>query len=85
MMSAGKGERAMQHNGNNNGYPHIEPLEISDEDLREAIREEVEARLEMTFDEFVEAYQEGTLPDTLAANELAMLWRFVGLSSGVRA
>ncbi len=68
-----------------NGYPHIEPLEISDEELREGIRREVEANLEMSFEEFVRAYQEGTLPDTLLANELAMLWHFVELSSGVRA
>jgi hypothetical protein len=73
-----------QPDGSQNGYPHIEPLEITDEELLEGIREAVEARTDMTFDEFVEAYREGLLPDTLATNELAMLLRFVELSSGVR-
>ena len=68
-----------------NGYPQIEPLEISDDELREQIGREAEARLGMDFDEFVESYREGTLPDTLAVNELVMLLRFVELSGGVRA
>jgi hypothetical protein len=67
-----------------NGYPHIEPVEVTDEELLEEIRKGVEARTAMTFDEFVEAYREGTLPDTLAANELAILLHFVELSSGIR-
>jgi hypothetical protein len=68
-----------------NGYPEIEPVEISDDELRAEIAREVGVRLGMGYDEFVEAYQEGTLPDTLAVNELVMLLRFVELSGGVRA
>lgn len=73
------------HNVSSNGYPQIDPVEISDDELRGEIAREVEARLEMNFDEFVEAYREGTLPDTLAVNELVMLLRFVELPGGVRA
>ena len=68
-----------------NGYPHIEPSDVSHEELREGIRREVETNLGMAFEDFLEAYEGGTLPDTLLANELAMLWHFVELSSGVRA
>ncbi len=68
-----------------NGYPHIEPLEISDEELREQIEREAKSRLGMSFEEFVEAYQEGTLPDTPAVNELVILLRFVEYPSDVRA
>jgi hypothetical protein len=64
-------------------YPHIEPLDISDEEILEEIREGVETRTNMTFEEFVKAYQEGTLPDELAENELKMLLRFVDISSGI--
>jgi hypothetical protein len=71
--------------GERNGYPHIEPLEVSDEELRNGIRRAVETDLGMSFEEFIAAYDEGTLPDTLLANELAMLWHFVELSSGVQA
>lgn len=60
-----------------NGYPHIEPLKISDEELREHIAREAEARLGMTYEKFVEAYQEGSLPDTVAVNELIILLDFV--------
>ncbi len=73
------------HNVSSNGYPQIEPVEISDDELRLEIAREVEARLDMDFYEFVEAYHEGSLPDTLAVNELVMLLRFVELSGGVRA
>jgi len=73
------------HSASSNGYPQIDPVEISDDELRAEIGREVEARLGMDYDEFVEAYQEGTLPDTLAVNELVMLLRFVELSGGVRA
>lgn len=73
------------HNVSSNGYPKIEPVEISDDELRGEIGREVEARLDMTYDQFVEAYREGSLPDTLAVNELVMLLRFVELSGGVRA
>jgi hypothetical protein len=73
------------HSVSSNGYPEIDPVEISDDELREEISREVQARLGMDFDHFVEAYREGTLPDTLAVNELVMLLRFVELSGGVRA
>ncbi len=66
-----------------NGYPHIEPLEISDEELREQIAQEAEEYLGMTYEEFVEAYRQGTLPDELVANELVMLLRFVEQSSRI--
>lgn len=73
----------MQHKVSHNGYPHIEPLEISDEELREQIAREAKEYLGMSYEEFVEAYRQGTLPDELAANELAMLLRFVEYSSRV--
>jgi hypothetical protein len=68
-----------------NGYPEIEPVEISDDELREGIAREAEARLGMTYEELVEAYQEGTLPDTLAVNELVILLRFLEFSGGIPA
>jgi hypothetical protein len=71
------------HSGSRNGYPSIEPVEISDDDIRREIALEAEARLNMTYEDFVEAYQDGTLPDTLAANELAMLQYFVEYSGDV--
>lgn len=67
-----------------NGYPHIEPLEISDNEILEEIRREVESSLEMPFDEFLEAYRKDTLPDELIANELAMLLDFVEYSASIR-
>lgn len=72
------------HNGSRNGHVHIEPLEVSNDDLLEVIRREVEDNLDMTFDEFVEAYENDALPDDLIANELAMLLYFVEYSNGVR-
>ena len=74
---------AEQYNGSRNGHPHIEPLEISDEELLEQIAREAKEHLNMSFDEFVEAYRNGTLPDELIANELAMLLRFVEYTSRV--
>ncbi len=73
----------MQHDVSRNGYPHIEPLEISDDELRKEIAQGAEEYLGMTYEEFVEAYRRGTLPDELIANELAMLLRFVEYSSRV--
>jgi hypothetical protein len=67
-----------------NGYPHIEPLEISDDEILEQIRREVETYLDMTFDEFLDAYSNDALPDDLITNELAMLLDFVEYSHGVR-
>lgn len=79
----------MQHNGSHNGYPqevpHIEPLEISDDELREQIAQEVETRLGMDFSKFIEAYEAGTLPDTLDVNELVILLHFLEYSGGIRA
>ena len=71
----------MQHELSHNGYPHVEPLEISDEELREQIAREVEENLDMSYEDFVEAYRQGTLPDELVVNELVMLLRFVEHSS----
>jgi len=73
----------MQHKVSHNGYPHIEPLEISDEELREQIAQEAKDRLGMTYDEFLKAYHEGDLPDTPAVNELVILLDFVEYSSRV--
>jgi hypothetical protein len=67
-----------------NGYPHIEPLEISDDEILEQVRREVEANLDMSFDEFLAAYRNDALPDDLITNELAMLLDFVEYSNGVR-
>ncbi len=74
-----------QRNGSRDGYPHIEPLEISDEELREQLAQETETRLNMSFEEFLEAYQAGTLPDTLDVNELVILLHFLEYSDGLRA
>jgi hypothetical protein len=76
-------EMTLRHKEIRNGYPHIEPLEISDDELREQIAKGAQEYLDMTYEEFVEAYRQGTLPDELVANELAMLLRFVEYSSGV--
>jgi hypothetical protein len=73
------------HNGKRNGCPSIEPLEISNDELVEEIGREAEARLGMSLSEFLEAYRMGTLPDTLAVNELVILLRFVELSGGIPA
>ena len=51
--------------------------------MREQIAREAKEYLGMSYEEFVEAYRQGTLPDELAANELAMLLRFVEYSSRV--
>ena len=68
-----------------NGYPSIEPLDASDDELRQEVGREAEARLGMTYEELVEAYREGTLPDTLAVNELVILLRFLEYSGGIPA
>jgi hypothetical protein len=73
----------MRHELSHNGYPHIEPLKISDEELREQIAREAQTRLHMTYDEFLKAYYEGDLPDTPAVNELVILLDFVEYSSHV--
>lgn len=68
-----------------NGYPSIDPVEISDDELLKEIGRESEARLGMDLGALVEAYREGALPDTLAANELAILLRFLECSGGIPA
>jgi hypothetical protein len=73
------------HNGKRNGYPSIEPLEISNRELIEEIGREAEERLGLDFPAFLDAYRSGTLPDTLAVNELVILLRFVELVGGIPA
>ncbi len=68
-----------------NGYPSIDPVEISDAELLKEIGRESEARLGMDLDALIVAYREGTLPDTLAANELAILLSFLEYSGGIPA
>jgi hypothetical protein len=57
----------------------IEVEEVSREEIVEEIDREARESLDMSFDEFLRAYREGDLPDTLAANELVSLLRFAGL------
>ena len=45
----------------------------------EEVDREARESLGMSFDEFLQSYREGDLPDTLAANELVSLLRFAGL------
>ena len=63
--------------------PHIEPVEVSDEEIVEVIRREAHEYLGMTFDELVAAYQDDTLEDGLHENELAMLLYFLEVSGGI--
>ncbi len=58
----------------------IEVEEVSREEVIEEIDHESRESLHMSFDEFLQAYREGDLPDTLAANELVTLLRFAGLA-----
>ncbi len=57
----------------------IEVEEVSREEVIEEIDRESRESLDMSYDEFLEAYRDGDLPDTLAANELVILLRFAGL------
>jgi len=57
----------------------VEVEEVTREEVIEEIDREARENLEMSFDEFLRAYREGDLPDTLAANELVSLLRFAGL------
>ena len=68
-----------------NGHPSIDPVEISDTELLEEIGRESEIRLGMDLDTLIQAYREGTLPDTLAANELVILLHFLEYSGGIPA
>lgn len=62
-------------------YPNIEVEEFTREEIVEEIDREARERLGMTgFEEFLTAYVEGTLPDTLAVNELVILLRVAGLA-----
>lgn len=70
---------------------HAHNEEITSVDVKEVTREEVieeitqgaRTYLNMTFEEFRDAYRNGTLPDTLAANELIITLRFAGLTREV--
>ena len=57
----------------------VEVEEVSQEQIIEEIDREARESLGMSFDEFLQAYHEGELPDTLAVNELVTLLRFAGL------
>jgi hypothetical protein len=56
----------------------IEIEEISQDEAVEEIAREARERLDMSFDEFLENYQNDNLKDTLAVNELVILLRFAG-------
>jgi len=60
-------------------------LEVSEEDLVAEIDREARERLNMSFEDFVNAYREGSLPDTLAVNELVILLRFAGFGHSIPA
>lgn len=59
--------------------------EVSREEIVAEIDREARDRLDMSFEEFLAAYEEGGLPDTLAVNELVILLRFAGLGRGTAA
>lgn len=69
----------------NNGIESVEPIQVSDEEILEQIDREAGMRMGMESGQFAEAYRKGSLPDTLAANELAMMMRFVEISRSVPA
>jgi hypothetical protein len=57
----------------------VEVEEVSRKEIIEEIDREARESFDISFDEFLRAYREGDLPDTLAANELVSLLRFAGL------
>ena len=57
----------------------VEVEEVSRKEIIEEIDREARESLDISFDEFLRAYREGDLPDTLATNELVSLLRFAGL------
>ena len=60
------------------GIEDIELEELSRDEAVEEIDREARQRLDMSFGEFLENYQNGTLKDTAAVNELIILLRFDG-------
>lgn len=66
---------------------NIQEVQVSDEEMLDEIGQEAKSRLGMSggLEEFQAAYRDGVLPDTLAANELAMMFHFVELSGKVPA
>lgn len=60
-----------------NPYGEAIPVELSEEELVREIDQETRERLDMSFERFAQEYRAGTLPDTLAVNELVMLLRLV--------
>ncbi len=60
-----------------NGALPAEIVELSEEEIINDIDQEARERLHMSFDQFVEEYRAGTLPDTLAVNELVIMLRLV--------
>lgn len=61
----------------------VEVKEVTREEVIEEITQGARTYLNMTFEEFRDAYRNGTLPDTLAANELIITLRFAGLTREV--
>lgn len=59
--------------------PAVEVEEASQKQIIEEIDREARESLDMSFDEFLQAYREGYLPDTLVVNELVTLLRFAEL------
>ena len=60
-----------------NGAIPAQVVELSEEELISEIDQEARGRLGMSFEQFVLEYQTGTLPDTLAVNELIIMLRLV--------
>lgn len=57
----------------------VEVEEVSREEIIAEIDRQAKERLGgMSFEEFLAAYRDGALPDTLAVNELVILLRFAG-------
>ena len=54
----------VEHNGN---------VTLTKAELRQMIDTEARMRLKMTGDEFIKRFNEGTLPDTPAVRDVAML------------
>lgn len=60
---------------------NISAHEVTDKEILSEIDREARSRMGIGgLEEFMRVYREGGLPDTLAANELAMMFRFVEIS-----
>jgi hypothetical protein len=65
---------AEQYNGSRNGAPDVEFCEVTREQLLARVDRGAKRRLGLSgWEEFAKKYHSGSLPDTLAVNELSIL------------